>query len=1092
MKWESHLWPSAVSDRASCPLTLRLFGPFEVCVNGAPLPRLRARKAQWLLALLTLYAHRDVERAWLAGTLWPDSPEPQAFNNLRVNLSDLRRALGPEAVRLHAPTAHTLRLDLSGAEADLLAFDRAIACGEIPALEQAAALYRGPLLEGCPEPWAFQERQAREQAYLDALERLASHAMATGDPAAAERYLRRAAAADPLRETTQRTLMQALAAGGNSAGALQVYRELRLLLHREIHAQPDPETRALIEKIRTEARGKADGVVTPADGGRREQGVRRGDGARKADGATGSSLPGAKTTGSRGCDGPRGRTLLPPGRSAVVGSRRRTPCPPSASLRRVTTPSPRRPVATLPCPLTSFIGREPQIAEIRRLLQAHRLVTLNGAGGCGKTRLALHVAGELVDEYAGSVWLVEFASLADPALVPQAVATALGVREEPDQPLVITLTRALCSRQLLLVLDNCEHLVDACAHLAEALLRACPHLKIVATSREALGIAGETPFRVPSLSLPDEAQLPPWERLLGYEAVRLFIERAALVRPGFVVTSENAASVVAVCQRLDGIPLAIELAAAWVRALPVQQIAQRLDDRFHLLTGGSRTALPRHRTLQALIDWSYDLLAERERALLRRLSVFAGGWMLAAAEAVCSDGADSVALRPADVLELLVSLVDQSLVVYEERGAEARYRLLETVRLYGRDRLAEAGEAEVMRGRHRDWFLALAEGADAKLYGGEQNEWLQRLEREHDNLRTAFAWCQTEPGDRADGDEAPAGLRMAVALVRFGDMRGYLAEDRARLAAALALPGARVRTSIRAKALNAAAWYAKEQGDFATSRSLYEESLAISRELGNRRGVADSLNGLAFMTWQSGSGTAPRPLFAESLAIRRELDDQQGVAETLYLLGFMAWNDGDFAAARSLHEESLAIRREVGDQFLVSWSLLALGHVARWQGDFATARSYYEESLAMQGAMGAKTGIAHSHANLGHLARLQTDYEAARSHYQQAIGLFQEVALRGGEIPMVLDGFAALAAAEGQAGRAARLFGAAEALRDALHSSSVAPVDRPDYERAVAAARSQLAEAAFAAAWAAGRAMPLDAAVTFALEDTSASSGAAQ
>jgi DNA-binding SARP family transcriptional activator len=317
MNGENHLQAGVESDRASCPLTLRLFGPFEVCVGGAPLPRLRARKGQWLLALLTLHAHRDVERAWLAGTLWPASPEPQAFNNLRVNLTDLRRALGPEAVRLHSPTIHSLRLDLSGAEADLLVFDQAISCGGIRALEQAVALYRGPLLEGCAEPWAFQERQAREQAYLGALETLARHAEETGDPAAAERYLRRAVAADPLRESTQRTLMQALAEGGNYAAALVSYRELRLLLHREVNAEPDPETRALFEQIRTEARRHAE-------------------------------------TSSR----PQGALLRP-------GKRRgRSSSPLSSRAAR----------HNLPFQLTSFIGRESQIAEIRRLLRGRRLV----------------------------------------------------------------------------------------------------------------------------------------------------------------------------------------------------------------------------------------------------------------------------------------------------------------------------------------------------------------------------------------------------------------------------------------------------------------------------------------------------------------------------------------------------------------------------------------------------------------------------------------------------------------------------------------------------------------------------------------------
>src|SRR5579884_1260938 len=490
----------------------------------------------------------------------------------------------------------------------------------------------------------------------------------------------------------------------------------------------------------------------------------------------------------------------------------------------------------LPVQLTSFIGREKEMEEIKRLLSTAHLLTLTGSGGCGKTRLALQVAADRVEEYADGVWLVELAAIADLGLVPQTVAVALGVSEEPNRPLGETLANYLRPKSLLLVLDNCEHLLTACAQLADTLLRTCPKVRILASSREGLGLLGEALYHVPSLSLPDEKRLPTLEQLSQYEAVRLFVERAVLSRPDFAVTAQNAASVVQICSRLDGIPLAIELAAARARALAVEQLAQRLDDRFRLLTGGSRTALPRQQTLRATIDWSYDLLSQAERTLLRRLSVFLGGWTLEAAEAVCADashappraaamGAGEHAAAPLEagsrenaggpvaaeaVLDLLSRLVDKSLVLVEESAeAEARYRLLETVRQYSRDRLMESEEARDLRCRHRDWFLTLAEGAERRLRGPDQVAWLNRLAQEHDNLRMALEWCRAEEDAGAE-----AGLRLAGALWRFWRVRGYLSEGRERLEAALAQASASERTAQRAKALYGLAALAWGQGDY--------------------------------------------------------------------------------------------------------------------------------------------------------------------------------------------------------------------------------------------------------------------------------------
>ena len=394
------------------------------------------------------------------------------------------------------------------------------------------------------------------------------------------------------------------------------------------------------------------------------------------------------------------------------------------------------PPSNLPLQLSSFVGREKELAEVRRLLQDTRLLTLTGPGGCGKTRLAVVAANELLGRFEDGVWLVELAPLADPSLVPQAVASTLGVRERPGSSLAVALSDYLRTRKLLLILDNCEHLIDACAELAEAWLHSSPGLRVLATSREALGITGEVAWPVPSLSLPDLRRLPDLESLPRYESARLFVERTAAVRPDFTLTEQNASAVAQVCYRLDGIPLAIELAAARTKVLSVEEIAARLGDSFRLLAAGSRTAMPRQRTLHATMDWSHKLLGQKERVLFRRLSVFAGGFTLEAAESICA----GEELQRDEVLELLSQLVDKSLVVAQERDGAARYRLLETVRQYGRERLEEAGEAALVREQHAGHYLAVAEEAEPELKGERQLAWLERLEQEHDNLRVAMAW----------------------------------------------------------------------------------------------------------------------------------------------------------------------------------------------------------------------------------------------------------------------------------------------------------------------------------------------------------------
>jgi len=712
------------------------------------------------------------------------------------------------------------------------------------------------------------------------------------------------------------------------------------------------------------------------------------------------------------------------------------------------------------------------------------------------------------------VWLVELAPLSDPALVPQALADVLGVREEPGRTLARTLADYLRPKSLLLVLDNCEHLLGACATLVDALLRSCPRVKVLASSREPLNVAGETTFRVPSLSLPDPKESGTRDAhpsaLLRYEAVRLFAERAAAVATAFAVSEANAPAVARLCRRLDGIPLALELAAARVRSLSVQEIDARLGDRFRLLTGGSRTALPRQQTLRALIDWSYDLLTEAERLLLRRLSVFAGGWTLDAAEAVCS-GADGFhageGIEDWEVLDLLTGLVDKSLVVADVSegsgggGGGTRYRLLETVRQYARDRLAEGGAGEAVRRRHRDFFLALAEEAKANLQGPEQAGWFDVLETEHDNLRAALEWCLE--GEDRDGDEeeegggaqrngvssAEAGLRLAGALWPFWGVRGHLYEGRRRCAAALSRPGARRRTKARADALTGAGGLARRQGDYAPAQALLEEGLAIRREIGDKRDTYSSLFALGQLAFDQGDYASARSCFEETLAIRREAGDRHGVASSLDCLGSVAFEQGDYASAQALLEGSLAIYRELGDRHGVASSLNALGLVTQEQGDYASARSCFEECLAIDRELGDKQGMSGSFINLGDLARKEGDHGASRSFLAEGLRLCRELGDRRYTAP-ALEDFAALAGAQQQPERAARLYGASEALREGV-GAPLGPAGREEVERDLAALRAALGDEAFDSAWSAGRAMTWEQAVGHALEEDSGAGGVA-
>ncbi len=725
----------------------------------------------------------------------------------------------------------------------------------------------------------------------------------------------------------------------------------------------------------------------------------------------------------------------------------------------------------LPQQLTSFIGREREMADVRRLLFTTRLLTLTGSGGCGKTRLALQVAAELAESFKDGVWLVELAPLSDPALVPQTVASALHVREQPGRPLLATVSDYLAHKDLLLVLDNCEHLVAACAPMVEVLLRACPSLRIMATSREPLGVAGETTWRVPSLPLPDLLRLPPLENLTQYEAVRLFIERAVAAKPDFSVTNRNAPSVVRTCHRLDGIPLAIELAAARVKVLPVHQIAARLDDRFRLLTGGSRTTLPRQQTLRATMDWSYDLLPAKERMLLRRLAVFAGGWTLEAAEAVCGGGG----IDPTEVLDLLTRLVDKSLVmalVTEDATGEARYWQLETVRQYAMERLREAGEETVLRRRHRDFFLGFAVRVESELRGASQMVWLKHLKGEIDNLRAALEW------NRLDLTDPDASLRLAAALWWFWFNQGTLSEGRMWLEGALAASPP-TESIPRAGALYGAGAIAWLQGDMRRAAELAQEALGMCRDLGDRLGVVYSLCILGVIAMIRGEYDRATGMFEEGLALSRALGREWETATALSLLGWSGRYWGDFQRAAALSAESLALFRNAGDQWGAASALSHLGSATGRLGDLARAKLLLMESVHLARSLGHRPQLAVSLHELGRvMLALGADGEAAELE-REALALRRDQGEMWG-IAECLEGLAAIARSQGRFERAARLIGAAEVVREMVRVPLPA-ADRADYEQGLIALRGALGVEVFSAAREQGRTAALDAVVEDAL-----------
>ena len=723
----------------------------------------------------------------------------------------------------------------------------------------------------------------------------------------------------------------------------------------------------------------------------------------------------------------------------------------------------------LPVQRTGFVGREKEVAAAKELLlrQDVRLVTVTGPGGIGKTRLAVQVASGLVEHFPGGIHFVPLSSLSDPGLIASVIVQTLGIREAGGQsPLEILKENLQDSLRapMLLLLDNFEHLVQAAPTVAE-LLAMGPNLKIMVTSRAALHVYGEHEFPVPPLALPDSRSMPSVEVLSQYPAVALFVQRAVAAKPDFELNRENAPAVTEICARLDGLPLAIELAAARVKVLSPSSMLTRLASRLQLLTGGARDLPQRQQTLRAAIDWSYDLLSPAEQKLFRRLSVFVGGCTLEGAEAVCDTKGD----LDLDLLDGMASMVDKSLAQQVEPAkGESRFVMLETIREYALEKLEASGEEALTKRAHAAYCLVLAEEEATEQSGAEGAEWLERFALEHDNFRAGLEWL-TETGD------AEWGLRLGTALFRFWEIREYLAEGRDRLGRLLKLPGAAAPTKLRMRALFAAGVLAGEQGDYASADALINESQDIAQELGDKTGVAVSLNALAVFARDRGDVATAHVLFEASLGLWRELGDQKAVARALSNLANVVKLQGDYARARSLYAECLSIFRGLGDRTGVAWSMNYQGDVARDQGDSAAARTLYEQGLAIFRELGDRWGIAGTLADLGSLAREQGNYPAARSLYRESIKLFQELDHKRG-IARLLECFACSAAVQLEAERSLRLAGAAAALRQNI-GAPLTPAEQAKLEASLHPARQALTNTVGATAWLEGWALPVEKAI---------------
>jgi predicted ATPase len=775
----------------------------------------------------------------------------------------------------------------------------------------------------------------------------------------------------------------------------------------------------------------------------------------------------------------------------------------------------------LPTQLTSFIGREHEIAEVKQALEGHRLVTLTGSGGTGKTRLSLQVAADLLDHFDHGVWFIELAPLTDPELIPQTILSGIGISEQPNKAPLEILKEYLHEKKVLIVLDNCEHLVSASAQVANTLLNVAPGLRILASSREALGVKGEASYPLPSLSLPDIKHLPAIDQLSQYEAVRLFIDRTLLVAPHFVVNKDNAPFIAQICYRLDGIPLAIELAAARVKVLSVEQISKRLDDRFRLLTGGARTALPRQQSLRALIDWSYDLLSENERLLLRRLSIFAGGWTLEAAEEVCAGDP----IESYDVLDLLNQVVNKSLVIVIDRsqrgetrysaGGSLRYRMLETIRQYAREKLLESGEAGNVHNGHFNYYLQAVKRGEQEFFSPKELIWLAWLDDEWDNLRAAVEWSLKKHADTGLELVNCLAHMLADAIYNVNDMENWLSQ-------LVRHPVNATITARRAQGLmyySLFAWYVGvDHKDGVPVGAMIEEGISICEKLGDKNGLAHGAflqanssddhaiklslfqkaldlfretNDKPWMAltllhrgWWLGSleSTTRISYLEESLSLYRELGYISGIIEALKQLGAIEVQLGHFEPAHKHLEEGFSILQDhassLGSSKILSYDL---GDLAFYEGDYELAQKYYEDSLAWANQKGLSISVSWAKLRLGYLFSRRGEEQKARILLREVLFSFQKAGLKEPFV-FTLEGLAGLAVAQHQYEKAVQLFAWADAMRQRIGEPNT-PVGRASVDGDLQVIHSKLNDSDFARLAAEGQAMTVAEAAALALEE---------
>jgi predicted ATPase/DNA-binding SARP family transcriptional activator len=926
------------SGSAESSVRIRLLGGFDVEVDGQVIPASawRLRKASELLKVLAITPGHRLQREQAMEQLWPDRPADAALNNLHQALRVARAALSvthEAGQRILVLRDGVLSLCPNGelwvdAEAFASAVREATVASGLADHLAARDLYRGELLpDDRYADWAEAPREAVAQDYLTLLTRLAQLLEREGNREAATETLRELLQHDRADESAHRSLMRLYAVDDQRRMALRQYERLRAALARELEVEPSEESRQLYREI-------LQGRIRPAP----------------------PSIAASAAT-SRG---------VGPGSPADQLESNRPLAHRMVGRRH-----------NLPVQLSSFVGREREMREIERLLVSSRALTLTGPGGAGKTRLAIEAAASQISAYQDGVWLVELAALSEPALVVQSIADVFDVREQQAVSLVDMVIRHVDDRRLLLLLDNCEHLVEACASTAQALLTGCPNLRIMTTSRQSLRIPGEVLFRVPSLPVPDpDAVMDPAE-LAPIDSVRLFVERAQAILPTFSLTARNAAAVARLCHHLDGLPLAIELAASRVAVLPVTAIADRLDDRFRLLVGGSRTALSRQQTLKATLDWSYNLLTEPQRRVLRALSVFVGGAPLDAVEIV-SPGAG---VGSSDVLRLLGELVDQSLVTLDDADAEPRYRLLETVREYGRDQLVELGEREATEAAHGTWALALADQAEAALPGPEWQVSLARLELDHDNLRAALDRSLSADMDRA--------LRLAASMWQSWLWHGYLAEGRRSLGRAL--DGPPTPTVERARALVGLAALTIRSGETAAGARHADEAFAIYRGLGDLLGACRALQVLGVTSWSEDDLGAAEKTYRLSLEIATEAGFGPGQAAALHGLAVVRWYAGDRREAEALNDKSLTLFRALSQTTELTPPMLDLGEILVPQPETGAVRMAFQETFAPFQDIATPTAVAYVLANRGMMRRMFGDIEGAMRDMEESLELSRAI-----------------------------------------------------------------------------------------------------